>query len=229
MIEKPLVSYPPSIHRAHAVITALSDAFDELRELYEYEFSGLKATNTEDMELFGLSPQEGVVLDKLARDKWVTVARLMKATGKGESMANRPEDLVRVVIYKLRHKLTRYGGSILGQRCVGYSVQNLELARENARNGITFSGYKPDIRRRPSNAPEERWVEAMQILRDSGPLIAREIVARMKTEWAVTDNTKYLQLRLWLRKKETEGVVSSSYLIVNGSRAYVWQLCNTVA
>jgi hypothetical protein len=226
---KPNVSYPPSIHRAHEVIAALSDAFDELRELYEYELADLKAKNSEDTDLFGLSPQETVALDKLARHDWVTVRMFMKAMVTKESVSDRPENLVRVVVYNLRRKLSRYGANILSRQCVGYSIQNLDLARENARKGIVVADYKPDTRKRPFNAPEERWVEAMQILRDSGPLIAREIAARMKTEWRVAENTKYLQLRLWLRKKETEGLVSSSYLVVNGSRAYVWQVCNTVA
>lgn len=227
MIEKPLVSYPPSIHRAHAVITALSDAFDELKALYDYERISLREVDMGDVKLFKLSPQEAVGLASLLKQDVVSVQRLMKAMMRRESESERPENLIRVVLYKLRKKLGVYGGDIVCYFGSGYSVQNIELARENARNGIKID-YAPDPKYRgvPS---EERWAEVLQVLRDSGPLIAREIVEKLTVHWPVTQGTKYLQLRLWLRQKETEGVVSSSYIVYKKSRVYMWQLCNTVA
>lgn len=227
MIEKPLVSYPPSIHRAHAVITALSDAFDELKALYEYERVSLREVDMTDVKLFKLTPQEAVGLASLMKQDVVSVQRLMKAMMRRESESERPENLIRVGLYKLRKKLGVYGGDIVCYFGSGYALQNIELARENARKGIKID-YAPDPKYRgvPS---EERWAEVLQVLRDSGPLIAREIVEKLTVHWPVTENTKYLQLRLWLRQKEKEGVVSSSYIVYKKSRVYMWQLCNTVA
>lgn len=227
MIEKPLVSYPPSIHRAHAVITALSDAFDELKALYEYERVSLREVDMTDVKLFKLTPQEAVGLASLMKQDVVSVQRLMKAMMRRESESERPENLIRVVLYKLRKKLGVYGGDIVCYFGSGYALQNIELARENARKGIKID-YAPDPKYRgvPS---EERWAEVLRVLRDSGPLIAREIVEKLTVHWPVTENTKYLQLRLWLRQKEKEGVVSSSYIVYKKSRVYMWQLCNTAA
>ena len=229
MIEKPLVSYPPSIHRAHAVITALSDAFDELKAFYNHDIADLRAKNPDDILLFGLSKQQAVALDTLERNGIASMGLLLKSMRYEEDPnTERPENLVRVVLYNLRKRVGKYGATITNRHGVGYSIQNLDLARENARNGIVVGEYEPNTKFNgvPS---EERWAEVMQILHDHGPIGVRGIAERITSHWPVRAQTKRLQTRVWLLEQEKKGVVISRSVLDNEKRVYLWQLCNNVA
>lgn len=224
---KPNVSYPPSIHRAHEVITALSDAYDDLKAQYDYETQNDIPLNAKDIFLFNLTAQEGAALAMLEKNPTITVWRLLRALVPEEGEALKPQNQVRVVLHRIRKKIGIYGATIKGKHGVGYSVQNLELARENAGKGITVD-YTPVINVHRA-AAKDRWDEVLNILQEGRGMTVPEIVAKMTVPWPIKERSKWYITRLWLQTKEKEGVVSADYVRHNKTRAIVWQVCNTVA
>lgn len=224
--DKPTVSYPMSIHRAHEVIRHLSAAYDDLRDLYEYECApGDKTDPNGDIVLFGLTPQEEVVLRKLKNGSITPVARLAAAIRLEESKAVRPGNQIKVVLYRIRRKLAPYGAVITSYTGAGYKIEGLEEARKNAKAKTKVApAYKPGSRKqfRP-----EMFEEVLQLLRDEGPMTCSDILQRMKSPWKIKPASKYAEMLRRLKKARTQGKVRMSYEKRNDRRVSVWYICNT--
>lgn len=222
---KPNVSYPMSIHRAHEVITALSDAYDDLKALLDYE------CGTPDLEdrngdrlLFGLTPQETIVLHKLSTSSLLTTSRLAAAINLEDSDARVPLNQIKVIIFRLRNKLTPFGACILTRTGVGYSLKNLELARENAKNGIVLNAYEPG--KRSSVTSQEIKDEAVALLQRDGPATCSQLLDKLTCNWQALRPSRFALLSKWLR--EEERVVSTKRKL-DCRWVHVWQIRNTVA
>lgn len=227
MIKKPVVEYPYSVARCHEMITKLSQAYDELKETYDHEFSVSVIPDLEDRALFGLTQQQARVLAALSKHGHATTSFLTRIALKDrETDAIRPENSVRVAILKIRNKITQYGATISSWYGTGYAIQNLELARENARKGIALGSYEPDVRRNPATKIAKTGKEVLAILERGGPMSVPNIVKELTVKWDAAQTSKEIAVRRWLQEQERQGFVRSAAEKTDNSWRKVWYICN---
>lgn len=223
---KPTVSYPMSIHRAHEVIRHLSAAYDDLKDLYEYECApGDKTDPNGDIVLFKLTPQEEILLRKLTEGSITSTVRLAAAIRLEDSKAVRPENQIKVLLYRLRHKLAPYGAVITSYTGAGYKIEGLAEARKNARSNTKVApAYKAGSRKK---FKPQMFEEVLQLLRDEGPMTCSDILQRMKSPWEIKPASKYAEMLRRLKQARKQGTVLMSYEKRNDRRVSVWYICNT--
>lgn len=198
---KPLVSFPMSIHRAHEVIRNLSDAYEELRALYDYEHGGPENDQwREDALLFALTGQEAIVLNKLSGGSIIPTERLAQAIKVEDSEALVPLNQIKVVIHRIRVKIGAYGAEIKHRTSVGYQVHGLDAARENARNGIAVGRYVPAIRL--TQTDEKLRSAIVKLLQDHGSLSCADIIKALPFEWNAHFRSKVAVVSQWLNRQK---------------------------
>lgn len=226
-MKKPVIEYPYSVARCHEMISKLSDAYDELQEAYDYEFSVSTIPDLEDRKLFGLTQQQARVLAALSKHGQATTSFLTRVALKDrETDAIRPENSVRVAILKIRNKITPYGATISSWYGTGYALHDIETARENARKGIAMGNYEPDVRKNPTSKMTKIGKKVLAILERSGPISVPQIVKELTVKWDAAQTSKEIAVRLWLQEQERQGFVRSVAENTDNTWRKVWYICN---
>jgi hypothetical protein len=224
VIEKPIVAYPHSIHRAHEIISKLSDAYDHLLFLYNMETEG--DIDTHDMKLFKLTPAEARVLAELQKKPVVRSSRLVHviATIRGESEAENPLNVSRVLILRLRKKIVPYGAAIIAHHGHGYALTGIEVARENCKNGKVVGDYVPDFN--PGARKSCVSWEDIELILKREPANVSEIRERLVKDWRANVANKERAINAILKNALAENRVNVTRDKSGGRIRNVWYICN---